>query len=65
MPHFDYTKIQRDLRESNVAKFRKTVLYSNVPSGHAESIEKRYIEGEIGLQEFTILLETIRTGARH
>jgi hypothetical protein len=65
MPNFDYAKIQRDLRMQNVAKFRKTALYFNVPIEHAEPVEKRYIEGEIPLQEFTVLLETIRIGARH
>jgi len=65
MPRFDYAKIQRDLRQGNVRKFRTTDLYSNVPLKSAEPIEKLYIEGEIDLKEFTMRLETVRNGARH
>lgn len=64
MPKFDYEKIQRDLRTAKVARFRASPFYSDVPLDQADSIEKRYIDGIIRLPEFTVLIESIRNGAR-
>jgi hypothetical protein len=65
MKNFDYEKIKIDLRARNIRKFRKTSLYANVSLEQAKSVEQRYIEGEIELQEFTALIESIRRGIRH
>jgi hypothetical protein len=65
MKNFDYEKIKIDLRARNIGKFRKTSLYANVSLEQAKSVEQRYIEGEIELQEFTALIESIRRGIRH
>jgi hypothetical protein len=59
MVDLDYEKIKRDLRAGNVTKFRKSPLYSDVLPEQAEPIEKRYIDGKIDLQEFTVLLASI------
>jgi hypothetical protein len=64
MPNFDYSKIQRDMRQGNVIKFRTKDLYSNVPLETAAPIEKLYIDGEIDLKEFTMRLEAVRNGTR-
>jgi hypothetical protein len=60
MPKFDYAEIQRSLRSGNIPKFRESALYGRVPLEEAQAIVRRYIEGEISLQEYTILIDSLQ-----